>query len=75
MHGKSRIPSAIKYDSFKLDDNLDPKVSNDFQPQFQLVLKLRVILVGIFFRKPKTEGAPSAADERRIQNSDTSKIR
>ena len=35
----------------------------------------RVILVGIFFRKPKTEGEPSAADERRIQNSDTSKIR
>ena len=28
-----------------------------------------------FFRKPKTEGAPRAADERRIQNSDTSKTR
>ena len=31
--------------------------------------------MGIFFRKPKPEGAPSAADERRSQNSDTSKIR
>ena len=30
--------------------------------------------MGIFFRKPKTEGALSAVDERRIQNLDTSKI-
>ena len=33
------------------------------------------ILVGIFFRKPETESAPSVSDECRIQNSDTSKIR
>ena len=31
--------------------------------------------MGIFFRKPKTGGSPSAADECRMQNSDTSKIR
>ena len=31
--------------------------------------------MGIIFQKPKTEGAPSLADERRIQNSYTSKIR
>ena len=30
--------------------------------------------MGIFFRKPKTKDAPSAADGRRSQNSDTSKI-
>ena len=51
--------------------NLDTNLSNDFQPQLQLVqitLVQRVVLLGIFFRKPKAEYLPRAVDERRIKN-------
>ena len=51
--------------------SLDPRVSNDFQRQFQLMwitLIQRVVLLGILFLKPKADDSLRAADERRIQN-------